>query len=126
MPDKPRGFRQASPGDRLDWLGEILEHRLLTWFLAVFDGNPHPPWDTTEGENPLRRCPVIIRPYIRYGAYWYGSGYFRDRIARLSIAARGAGQGGQGSRPEALATGSGHLDGPGACLNWAASWIRSM
>jgi hypothetical protein len=26
----------------------------------------------------FRSRPVISRPYIPHGAYWYGSGYFRD------------------------------------------------
>ena len=51
-------------------------------FFAVFDGNPHPAWDTTEDESPLSSRPVVFRPYILHGAYWYGSGYSRGNRCR--------------------------------------------
>ena len=38
---------------------------------------PIPFWDPTEDEDPLGRCPVIFRPYILHGAYWYESVCFR-------------------------------------------------
>ena len=52
------------------------------WVFAVFDGNPHPAWDTTEDESPLSSRPVVFRPYILHGAYWCGSGYFRGNRCR--------------------------------------------
>ncbi|MGO8926955.1 MAG: hypothetical protein ACLQU3_08715 [Limisphaerales bacterium] len=44
---------------------------------AVFGGNAHTIWDTSEDESPLGSRLVISRPYILHGAYWYASGYFR-------------------------------------------------
>ena len=46
---------------------------------------------TTEHENALSGRPVVFRPYILYGAYWYGSAIFGVMggvafpIARLSL-----------------------------------------
>ena len=43
---------------------------------AVFGGNAHALWDTSENESPLGSRPVIFRTYILHGAYRHESGYF--------------------------------------------------